>query len=394
MTGTHSILAPSGSERWLRCVGSLRLCKDVPSEASEHAASGTLSHWMLESALNGDALESWLGKSSEVEGFKFTVDQDRIDLVQSVVNAINREPGLMLTETRLDTTPVLGVPGQQGHSDVIKANPTGSVLIDDTHLHGVLSVHDFKSGYNQVNARDNTQGLIYLCAAMIQVADLIGDYNAFRFCIHQPKINHYDEWTYTRAELVAFMDLIRPVAKLAYDLYHGTVEFDPVKHLNAGDTQCGYCPVRGRCPARAKRVADMFLPLIKRHELDDAAIGALYSQLDEIESAVSDFRAEALRRAKMGSTIPGQKLIYGNRGRRQWIDTAQAERALTGIAGERAYEPRTIISPTDAEKMLKKRYAALVPLVTQTEPQLRLVPLSHKGEEVKIETFRPQEPST
>jgi hypothetical protein len=254
---------------------------------------------------------------------------------------------------------------------------------------GVISLSDYKDGYLIVNAKDNTQGLIYLCAAMLEF-ELVGHYEAFRFVIHQPKLNHYDEWTYTRAELETFMALIRPVAKLAYDIYHETVPFDPEKHLVAGDEQCTYCAVRGRCVARAKRVMSLFEPLIKRHELDDKTLGAIYAQLDEIESAVADFREEALRRAKLGVIIDGQKLVYGNRGRRQWTDKAKAEQALQLLADpEKIYEPREIISPTTAQKVLKDRYEAVKDLVTQSEPQLRLVSLDSKGEAVTPIQFIP-----
>jgi Protein of unknown function (DUF2800) len=222
----------------------------------------------------------------------------------------------------------------------------------------------------------------------------IGDFNAFRFCIHQPKLHHYDEWTYTRAELEAFMALIRPVAKLAYDIYHENVPFDPQAHLVAGEEQCTYCEVRGRCVARAKRIMSMFEPLIKRHEMDDKSLGLIYAQLDEIEAAVTDFRAEALRRAKIGSIVDGQKLIYGNKGRRQWTDKKMAEATMSLIAEpHQIYEPREIISPTMAEKILKSRYGLLKDLVTQSDPQLRLVPLDHKGEAVApLQFITTQEP--
>ncbi len=190
------------------------------------------------------------------------------------------------------------------------------------------------------------------------------------------------------------MALIRPVAKLAYDIYHETVPFDPEQHLNAGEEQCTYCPVRGRCVARAKRIMSLFEPLIKRHELDDKSLGVVYARLDEIESAISDFRAEALRRAKLGVIVDGQKLVYGNKGRRQWVDKAKAEAALSMLLPEdKIYEPREIVSPTTAEKLLKKGYGAIENLVTQSEPQLRLVPLDHKGEAVTPIQFIPtQEP--
>jgi hypothetical protein len=350
--------------------------------------------WQLENpSLN---LDDWLGKEltfGENPSFTFKVDEERLDRVRSCVNVINREPGELLTEYRLDTTPVLGVPDQIGHSDIIKLYPEGGAVVNGVLYKGVISLSDYKDGYLLVNAKDNTQGLIYLCAAMLEF-ELVGDFNAFRFCIHQPKLNHYDEWTYTRAELESFMALVRPVAKLAYDIYHETVPFDPEQHLNPGEEQCTYCPVRGRCVARAKRIMSMFEPLVKRHELDDKSLGVVYARLDEIESAISDFRAEALRRAKLGVIVDGQKLIYGNKGRRQWVDKTKAEAALSMLLPEdKIYDPREIVSPTTAEKLLKKGYGAIENLVTQSEPQLRLVPLDHKGEAVTPIQFIPtQEP--
>jgi hypothetical protein len=347
--------------------------------------------WALET---GGDLDSWLGKELEFGDdpkFKFKVDEERLERVRSCVNVINREPGEMLSEHRLDTTPVLGVPDQEGHSDIIKLYPEGGVVKDEKLLKGVLTVHDYKDGYLLVNAKDNTQGLIYLCAAMIEFS-LIGHFEAFRFCIHQPKLHHYDEWTYTRQELEMFMALIRPVAKLAYDIYHEIVPFDPVAHLTPGEEQCTYCPVRGRCVARARRIVSLFEPLIKRYELDDASLGIVYKQLDEIEAAVADFRAEALRRAKLGIVIDGQKMVYGKHGPRKWSDKQKAEFALSMLVpADKIYEPREVISPTQAEKLLKKGYEALKDLVTQSDPQLRLVPLDHPGEAVQSLQFTPTE---
>jgi hypothetical protein len=62
---------------------------------------------------------------------------------------------------------------------------------------------------------------------------------------------------------------------------------------------------------------------------------------------------------------------------------------MRGLLGADAYEPSEIISPTQAEKLLKKRYALIKDYVTQSDAQLQLVPLSHKGEAVKIQGFEP-----
>lgn len=390
---SHSILAPSDSARWLRCVGAIHMSRGLPNLDAEYSASGALSHWLLEWALSHPTLDLsvWLGKEMKwgTPEYTFKIDEDRLDRVQQTVTNINREPGQMWIEHRLNTTPVLGVPDQEGHSDIIKVYPEGGVVKDDKLLKSVLSVHDFKDGYLLVRAENNTQGLIYLCAALMEFG-LIGEFEAFRFCIHQPKINHYDEWTYTRAELEAFMTLIRPVAQLAYEIYHGIIPFDPEIHLQAGEEQCFWCPVRGRCPARAKRIIAMFEPIVAKRELDDQTLSAIYSMLDEVSQAVTDYRAEAHRRAMLGSTIEGQKLVYGNKGARAWADEQRAQDTLQMLLPpEKVFRPAKVISPTEAEKLLKKGYAPLADLVTQAPAQLRLVPIAHKGDAVTPLKFEP-----
>ncbi|HWX30994.1 MAG TPA: DUF2800 domain-containing protein [Steroidobacteraceae bacterium] len=390
---SHSILAPSDSQRWLRCVGAIHMSRGLPNLDAEYNASGTCSHWLLEWALNNPALDldTWLGKELKfgTPEYTFKIDEERLDRVRQTVTQINREPGEMLTEHRLNTTPVLGVPDQEGHSDIIKLYPEGGVVKDEKLLKGVITVHDFKDGYLLVNAKDNTQGMIYLCAALMEFG-LVGDYNAFRFCIHQPKINHYDEWTYTRAELEAFMAAVRPVAKIAYDIYHGVREFDPEQHLNAGEEQCFWCPVRGRCPARAKRIISMFTPIVQRHELDDKTLSLIHGMIAEVRQALSDYETEAHRRALMGATIDGFKLVYGNKGKREWSNEAAARAQLELVLpSEKVFKPAEIISPTEAEKLLKKSYEPLAAYVTQAPAQLRLVPIDHKGEAVSPLKFEP-----
>lgn len=401
---SHSILAPSDSARWLRCVGAVHLSRGLPDVDAEYNASGSCSHWLGQWALEHPDLDlnSWLGKEmtfGENPSFKFTIDAERLDRVRRYVSGVHQHPGQVLIEHRLDTTPVLGVPNQEGHSDAIKLDLLSAVQINGVPHKGVLSVHDYKDGYLLVRAKDNTQGLIYLCAAMLEFS-LVGEFNAFRFVIHQPRINHYDEWTYTRAELEAFMTLIRPIAEIAYGIYHGTIAFEPAKHLTAGDEQCQWCPVRGRCIARAQRIISLFEPLINRHELDDHTLSLMFARLDEIEGAARDFRAEALRRALAGHTIEGQKLVRGKRGNRQYKDKAAAKDWLVKLLGPQAFEEPALRTPTDAEKLLKIAHPELAPLlktetegsiVMQAEGGYSLAPLDDPRKEIQVETFKPVE---
>jgi hypothetical protein len=389
---THSLLAPSDAERWARCAGAIHLSRGVVDPDAEYSASGTCSHWLLAWALTNPELKLavFLGKEMEFSTFKFVIDEERIERVQTTVDNINAEPGRMWVEKLVNTTPVLGVPGQSGHADVVKLDLQGMVEIDGQPHHGVVSVHDFKDGYILVHAKNNLQGLCYGAAALFEL-DLIAPINAVRFVIHQPKMNHYSEWTYSRAEIEHFCSIIRPAAKMAYDIYTGVVEFDATKHLNAGEEQCFWCPVRGRCPARAKRIADMFTTMIGKHEIDDPALEQMYLKLDEVEAACRDFRGEMLRRALSGRVFKEHKIVRGKRGKRYWIDKAKAESIITMVLPEeQAFEPREIISPTQAEKLLKKDgYTPLKQLVGQPEGGYTVVPVTDKREAITVQTFAP-----
>lgn len=397
---THSILAPSDAARWLRCVGAVYLSKGIPSLDAEYNASGSCSHWLGEWALTHPLLDldSWLGKEMTFGAnppFKFTIDEERLTRVRAYVTQIGREPGTLLVEQRLDTTPVLGVPNQEGHADTIKLYPEGGVVKDDQLLRGVLSVHDFKDGHILVRAKDNFQLMIYLCAAMMQYS-LVGEFEAFRGCIHQPKLHHYDEWTYTRAELVTFMDALRPVAQLAYDLYYSNAPFDPAVHLTAGEIQCQWCPVRGKCPARAQYIISLFEPIITKHEITNDTLGMIKSIEAQVRSALADYAAEAERRALGGVKIPGQKLILGRKGDRQWMDPVKAASMMELTLGDAAYEKPEPISPTEAERLLKKgAYAPLAASVgvRQNDGRLKLVPENDPHPEYVLSQFKPVQES-
>lgn len=400
----HSLLAPSDAERWSRCAGAPHLSRGLPDVDAEYNASGTCSHWILEQCLRNDtAADIWLGHEmgfginpATGEPFKFVIDEERVDRIQQTIDKIKAEPGQMWSEKRLNTSPVLGVPDQQGHADVVKLDTMGAVEIDGVLHQGVLTVHDFKDGYLTVYAKNNLQGLNYLAAALYEL-DLMAPINALRFVIHQPKVGHYDEWTYSRIEIEHFVSLIRPMAKLVYDIYHGNVDFDPEKHLNPGEEQCFWCPIRGRCPARQKWFIEQCRPLIDKHELSDEQMGQLFARLDAIEQAAKDYRIEALRRAMMGRNVAGQKIVQSKMGPRKYTDEAAKKKAETALQAELSlekmmalYEPRTILSPTQAEKKLTdEQYVTLIkPYVTRNPGAYSLAPLADKRPAVTIQQFQ------
>ena len=396
MSGTHSLLAPSGATTWARCAAALRAAKGLPNKSSKDAASGTCTHWLSEQRLKtGAKPEDWIGQELEFDGYKFVVDSDRCDRANAYVDAVLREPGDRYIEHRLNTSPILGPPGQEGHSDCVTVDPLGVVVIEGVEHQGVVSVHDLKDGAGLVYARNNLQGLIYGASALYEF-DLIAPLRAVRFVVHQPRMKHYDEWSYSRAEIEAFITIIRPAAKLAYDLYHGFEDLVPALHFNPGEEQCQWCPVRGSCSARASKNVATFtaatVDAMLAHMLTDDQVAERYVLIDEVVAWAKDLHAEALRRALSGRTITGHKLIRGRRGDRYYPDPEKAEEALaTVLPPEEIFQPRELITPPQAEKLLKKKLydEVLKKYVDQPDGNLTLAPLDHKSPAVKVEAFTP-----
>jgi hypothetical protein len=378
----HALLAPSGASWWSRCAGALAACKGIPDETNEAAASGTVSHEIAKRCLvNGTNAQAYCGATFTQEGFTFKIDQERADRIQVYLDAVRRRSGKLFVEVRLDTSRILGVPGQGG---------TGDAVIADLDRH-TIEVRDFKDGYILVRAPGNEQLIIYLAAAL-DTLDMVGDWKAGLVAIHQPKRDHYDEYTYTIEEVEREMARIRVAAQLAYKLYHeGTLE-EIERNLTPGEEQCTYCPIRGSCKKRAQYMLDQFEVEIEGTEhllMTDAELAAAHLRVNEISGWCKDIQREAVKRALGGHVIPGHKTVMGREGPRQWKDEDKAENALALILdAEQIYKPRNVISPTEAEKRLKKAgygYGTISALVTRSPAGLSLVPISDNRPAVTID---------
>jgi hypothetical protein len=327
----------------------------------------------------GDA-QQFLGNTLEADGFSFTVDDTFVRQVQSYIDGIRRCVGRRYVEVRLNTSPVLGVPDQSGTADCVILNRQTKTL----------EVHDAKFGFKRVNAKDNPQGLIYIAAAL-EFYDIYDAWEQAKFVIHQPTIDHYDEETYTLAQVRAFLDTIRPAAARAMAMYRGEIPIE----LTPGPVQCEWCPIRSSCAARAGRILEMFPTGFEANEpeapsLSDEEVGAALKQLEEIESWCSDIRKEAYTRALAGSKIPGHKLVRGNRTARFWKDEKAVEGKLALVLddGVNIYAPPSLLSPTALEKIVgKETYQTIESLVGQNDGALKLVPETDKHPEVQVNTI-------
>jgi hypothetical protein len=92
---------------------------------------------------------------------------------------------------------------------------------------------------------------------------------------------------------------------------------------------------------------------------DAQQIAEALRQVDLIEDWCKAVRARAESMLLAGQEVPGFKLVAGKKGNRAWADAADAERRLTPKLGDAAYAPRVVVSPAQAEKLLKAKEKGL-----------------------------------
>lgn len=398
----HSVLSPSGADRWSTCVGSLAACKGSPPSPNTAASLlGSAKHAISEMLLRkGDAYmadtlvgQIWYlsadGKDLEVNKspgcYEFTIDDTFADHVNVYVNYVRSRPGTKKYEVRLSTAHIFGVEGQGGTADC-------------EHLDFVareIEIIDAKFGYVPVSA-EHKQLRIY-GGASLTLHDLEGDWDTVRTTIVQPQdfAEPIKTHVYTRAEIEAFCAEIRPKAQTAHVLFLSPPP-DLLRHLTPSDEACAWCPIAGSCAARSKSIVDLFEDVTAVTPdtvlLTDARLALLYAQSADIVEWAQGIAAEAEARALRGIKLPDYKLIYGRKGNRVF-DKDQTE-AIEGVlsmalGAEDMYQPRKLLSPTAVEAALKKAkapnlYEMVKPFVTQAEPRLRLVPESTAGDAVSV----------
>ena len=380
---SHSIFAPSKAPIWMNCHAALAAAKHLPAEVPNiDAARGSAKHRLAQECLDGGfEVADYAPEQMGQEGFVFDVDQDFIDQVASYVDAIRREPAdEKFIEVRLATTPYLGIPDQGGTGDAVLLKYEAQTI----------EVHDAKFGFNRVMAEGNEQLLNYGAAALVRY-ELLADWKKVKVCIHQPSIDHYDEHTYTVDEVVDFAAIARQAAHAGYALYTKGTPEQIRGAMNPGPKQCEWCPIRGKCPARADAVLAMFpkaddAPTSKPAvELTDEQIAAALERADDIRAWCADIAAEAHKRAMNGRALPGLKVVRGKRSARFWSDPKGATIALQKLLGAKAFKQPELVSPTESEKLLRDKYDTRRGLRTCQNPgALHLVANDEKGEPVTV----------
>jgi hypothetical protein len=399
--GAHSALGASSAERWSACPGSIALSRGVARRNSRAAAEGTAAHAVAERRLRGEPFADFV----QVGDFLIEVDEamrEHVDgYVEYVRDLCKDGSALLLVETEVDLTAALG---QRHDGPLGKLIGTADALLlaDDT-----LTVVDFKYGSGKpVKVEGNPQLSLYAVGAVAHpvVQSLANSIDVVRLVVYQPRV--YDE---PQVEELPFADLIERTAGLAVaaaKVAEALRKFDDVQEPSAlaewadaylvpGPVQCRWCPAKaaGACLALNSLAADTAksFKALGIGEPDNVKLGELRSQVELVRQWADAIEELTRDRLLAGEQVAGWKLVAGRHGPRKWENAAKAEAALRALGlPEDLVAPRSVISPTAAEKLVKagklseEQWAGLVDLIVATAPAPTVVPETDKRPALEV----------
>ena len=368
----HAKLSPSGAHRWMACTASPSVEALLPEETSSYAEEGTAAHKIAEKCL-------WDGTHTDVlspsEDYPHFSDHDDLvgGYIQEYLNYCRAQEGAAWIEKKVD------------YSDYVEG---GFGTADYITVHGnTLWVTDLKYGAGvRVHAEHNEQGMMYALGAYLELS-MLYDIETIKIAIVQPRMDSISEWELTAAELLEWAEVVREKAAEALS---DSPKFAP------GNKTCKWCKAKFTCKARAEwatgiategfdEIEEAYTPRTDGKLLSPEEIGKIYGSLKAITSWVTDVKSHAYKLAMNGEADKlGLKLVATLKNS-SWKnqDDAEAE-VLKTIKAEDAYR-KSLISPTQAKKLLPKGDTTFDHLIERPSGNPALVPLDDKRPAIIID---------
>lgn len=369
MHGSHAILSPSSSERWINCPPSAK--ENAGGDTgSSYAQQGSEAHLMAEWKVKKALGHKVRDPTDELEYFNEEMEECTDAYCEFVMEQVQTakescpDP-LVLVEQRLDFT--RWVAESFGTADCI--------CVAD----GTMTVVDFKYGLGVlVDAENNSQMRMYALGAL-NLFESLYDIQSVRMIIFQPRRDNISTAEVTKEELLGWAEeVLIPAAALAAK---GEGDYSAGKH-------CQFCKIKATCRKRAEYNLQMAqYDFAVPDTLADDEISMILDRADTFIGWVNDVKSYALEQAIGGKQYPGFKVVEG-RSNRRYTDGDAVAAAVTE-AGFDPYE-RKLMGVTAMTKMLgtKKFNTLLGSLIEKPKGKPTLVPESDKRPAWTIDDFK------
>ena len=377
----HALLSPSGAKKWLSCAASLACEKDIPNTSGKAAVTGTACHTIAEVHLNAYIRGTALPLEREVGAYVLDEGKGQIkalispmkgavlitaDMIEQVrkytdyCKAIIDVATYAKLEMRVNLTEVLH-PGYEGVETFGTADLVAVQELANADEH-MLIIGDLKTGRHRVEAKENKQLMLY---ALGVYRRLKRRYNitVVRLVIFQPYAGGASEWDISVEGLELFAKFAQKRALLALDAY-----FRGKKNLKASDFKpsvdgCQWCRFSEQCAARTKTVNAVLAEEPEDDfalELTPEQIVAEYEKLPLLRQHIDKVEKAMAAALHSGKKVPGYKLVEGRPGVRRWSDEKWVEElAARHNVDMDLLTKKSVVSPTEAEKVLKGAYARM-----------------------------------
>lgn len=356
MPGSHARFAPSSAHRIHDCPASLLLNEQEPDREIYEAAEGTVAHHVAEICArmrrdpeeflgmtfdSGDLDADYDEEQHSSKGFAITVDDEMVQGVGEYLDRIMGLPGDHYVETRVNISPWCPIPDQFGTCDHAAAT------------HKKLIITDLKYGRVQVDAPQNKQLVMY-ALGFINEYDWLYDFDEVIIRIAQPRLDHFDVWITSKAELLAIGEKIKQRFALA---------LAPNPPFGPSEKACRFCKVNYKCRANHDFLYHERIMLLDDDDefvepdlalMDDAELAALWLRKGMYESRMRAVEDHLHKKVADGEFVPGLKTVAG-RSSRYFTSQIDAELLLSeaGVPESKMYSKPEFVSPAMAEKLVR-----------------------------------------
>lgn len=376
----HALLSASSAHRWLACTPSARLEQQEEGECTVYAEEGTEAHELAEIMLNHiyNGI-SWRKYDEFRKRSKYWTQEfeeyveDYVRYIKNITDKLeqNNKKYHIYIELRVNFSNF--VPQGFGTADCL--------IVTEKDLH----VLDLKFGQGvPVTAKSNPQMRLYALGTL----NLFPNTENIKMTICQPRLDNFDTDTISKADLLNWaLYEVKPKADAAVR-GEGT--------LVAGEKQCKFCKLRGKCKARAdfqlKTAQEEFAAIeIVDERLQIAKYMTPEQMADILEIAplfidwFKDVQKYAYEQALKGMHIEGFKLVEG-KSNRIISDPDGLYSALQnmGYKDDDIFEPRKMKGISKIEALVGRKLfnEVLSDYVIKPQGAPTLVPLSDKRPEI------------